>query len=306
MVKIIVKINLLLSSLSKLTFLKKIVQMQKIKNSIPNFITSLNIACGSLSIIFAFEGLTTQAAYLILMATIFDFLDGMSARLLNAYSEMGKQLDSLADMISFGLAPAVIVYQIMKSSILIDTLYPSNIETIKLFYLFSVILIPIFSGLRLAKFNIDTRQTSSFIGLPTPANALFFAAIPIISSQNPFEPILFLIYNKNILLSIIIISSLLLVSPIPMFSLKLKNLKWKDNIVIYIFLILILILVFLSGYNKAHFLYSLISNFRIWIFIKEIFFILTKALPLIILLYILLSIVNSIIKSYKNRVQINS
>ena len=109
--------------------------MIRIKNWIPNFITSLNIAAGSLSIIFTFEGLITQAAYLILIAAVFDFLDGMSARLLNAYSELGKQLDSLADLISFGLAPAIIVYHIMKQTLLIDTLYPSNVETYKLFYL---------------------------------------------------------------------------------------------------------------------------------------------------------------------------
>jgi len=268
--------------------------MIKIKNSIPNFITSLNIAAGTISIILSFEGLTTIAAYLILLAAVFDFLDGMTARLLNAYSELGKQLDSLADLISFGLAPAIIVYNIMKATILIDKLYPSNIEGIKLIFLFSIVLIPIFSALRLAKFNIDTRQTTSFIGLPTPANALFFVSIPIISSQNPFDPFLFLIYNKNILLSIIIISSLLLVSPIPMFSFKFKNFKIKDNGIRFIFLGLVILMLFFIGSDKASLLGSIIVNLRFKELLIEIFYILARALPLIILLYILLSVVHSI------------
>ena len=163
----------------------------------------------------------------------------------------------------------------------------------KLFYLFAILLIPIFSGLRLAKFNIDTRQTTSFIGLPTPANALFFAAIPIISSSNPFDPFLFLIYNKSILLGIIIASALLLVSPIPMFSFKFKNFKLKDNAIRFIFLAMVIVLLFLTGSDKGEFLWSLITEMRPFHLIEEIFYILVKALPLIIFLYILLSIINS-------------
>ena len=273
--------------------------MLRIKNWIPNFITSLNIAAGGLSIILTFEGLITQAAYLILLAAVFDFLDGMSARLLNAYSELGKQLDSLADLISFGLAPAVIVYHVMKSTLLIDTLYPHNIETYKLFFLFSILLIPIFSALRLAKFNIDTRQTTSFIGLPTPANALFFASIPIISSINPFDPFLFLIYNKNILIGIILVSSFLLVSPIPMFSFKFKNFKLKDNGIRFLFLALVVVLLFFTGSGSGKFMWSLIVEIRLFLLIKEIFYILVKALPFIIFLYILLSIIYSTINIFK-------
>jgi len=280
--------------------------MIKIKNYIPNFITSLNIAAGTLSIIFSFEGLTSMAAFLILIAAVFDFLDGMMARLLNAYSELGKQLDSLADLISFGVAPAIIVYHIMKSSLLIDTLYPHNLEFTKFLYLLSILLIPIFSALRLAKFNIDTKQSTSFIGLPTPANALFFASIPIISSQNPFDPFLFLIYNKTILLGIIIASALLLVSPIPMFSFKFKNLKFKDNIIRYIFLALIVSLLFFTGSNDKQLLGSIILEFRIIEFFIEIFYILAKALPIIIFLYILLSTINSLFIKLTNRTKINS
>lgn len=280
--------------------------MNIIKKNIPNFITSLNIASGTLSIIFAFEGLITIAAYLILLAAIFDFLDGLTARLLNAYSELGKQLDSLADLISFGVAPSIIVYHIMKSTLLIDKLYVNNIETDKLVYLFAVLLIPIFSALRLAKFNIDTNQVSSFIGFPTPANALFFAAIPIISSQNPFDPFLFLVYNKNVLLGIILVSSLLLVSPIPMFSFKFKNLKFKENILRFTFLILILLIIILTGHNSSNLLLSIIYELRFLELFVELFYILTKALPLIIFLYILLSILNSLFTKFTKQNKINS
>ena len=275
--------------------------MLKIKNSIPNFITSLNIAAGSLSIIFSFEGLPKEAAYFILAAAGFDFLDGLSARLLNARSDMGKELDSLADIISFGVAPAIIVYHIMKSSLLIDVLYPHNLETYRMLYLFSFVLIPVFSGLRLAKFNVDDRQTSSFIGLPTPANALFFAAIPIVASQNPFEPILFLFYNKDYLLYIIIISSLLLVSPIPMFSFKFKNLKLKENAMRYFFLFLSFLLLIGAGWEKGNLLWSIISSGRLHFLFPEIFYIIAKGLPVIIFLYILLSIINSLYLKLKKR-----
>ncbi|MBN2667847.1 MAG: CDP-diacylglycerol--serine O-phosphatidyltransferase [Bacteroidales bacterium] len=280
--------------------------MLKIKNHIPNFITSLNIVSGALSIIFAFEGLITLAAYMILIAAVFDFLDGMMARLLKAYSEMGKQLDSLADMVSFGLAPAIIAYHLMKPSIHIETLYPNNIEVYKLIYLFSVILIPIFSGLRLAKFNIDTRQTNNFIGLPTPANALFYASIPIISSQNPFDPFLFLIFDKVNLLLIIITSSLLLVSPFHMFSFKFKNFKWSENKIRFIFLSLILVVIVLSASQELKFIGSLITEMRILLLIKEFFYILVKALPLIIILYIILSLVNSSFTYFKRKQPSNS
>ncbi len=275
--------------------------MLQIKKHIPNFITSLNIAAGSLSIIFSFEGLTAQAGYLILLAAVFDFLDGMSARMLNAYSELGKQLDSLADVISFGLAPAVIAYQIMKSAVLVDTLYLNNIEPVKLMYLFIVLLIPIFSALRLAKFNIDTRQTTSFIGMPTPANAMFFAAIPIISSVNPFDPILFALYDKNTLLVLVIVMSLLLVSPLPMFSFKFKNLKIKENWQRFVFLGLIIGLLTFCGSSRFDLLISLMQNLLFDDLLFEIFYIIVKALPFIIILYILLSLIYFLISLFNKK-----
>lgn len=272
--------------------------MFRIKNSIPNFITSLNIACGGLSIILSFEGYPTIAAYLILVAAVLDFLDGMTARLLNAYSELGKQLDSLADMLSFGLAPSILVYHIMKSALSIEGFNPSQMNGLDFVYLFSILLIPIFSGLRLAKFNIDTNQSTSFVGMPTPANAIFFASIPIIASIYPNDAILSAFYDKNLLVVIIIVSSLLLVSPIPMFSLKFKHLKPKGNEIRFIFLSLIIILLILLGINNEISQEVIAQTGQLSIF-QEIFYILTKALPLIIFLYILLSIIYNTFVKFK-------
>lgn len=272
-----------------------------IKKYIPNFITSLNIAAGSLSIMFSFEGYITLAAYLILIAAVFDFLDGMMARLLNAYSEMGKQLDSLADLISFGVAPSIIVYHIMKDNLLIESLDLGSIGALNLIFLFSFVLIPIFSALRLAKFNIDENQANSFVGLPTPSNAIFFAAIPIIFSFNHLDPFVFFIYNKTTLLGIIVVSSLLLVSPLPMFSFKFKHLRFRENEIKYIFLALILIILIKTGMNRSDSIISLFLEFRIIELFKQFFYILTKALPIIIFLYIFLSIINAKITKLKSK-----
>jgi len=142
------------------------------KKHIPNFITCLNLFSGCVASYLAFKGNYQGAFVAILFAAVFDFLDGFAARLLKAYSPMGKELDSLADMISFGLAPGAIVF-----SLLTDT-------GINEWLPFAGFLIPVFSGLRLAKFNIDDRQTSSFLGLPVPANAIFWAGI--VYSFSPF------------------------------------------------------------------------------------------------------------------------
>ncbi|HON19316.1 MAG TPA: CDP-diacylglycerol--serine O-phosphatidyltransferase [Salinivirgaceae bacterium] len=138
--------------------------MNFIQRNIPNAITSLNLLCGSIAIVFAFEQKLSVALYWILAASVFDFLDGLVARALNAYSEIGKQLDSLSDMVSFGLAPAIMLFVALKPCWTIPVLN------------YSPFLLAVFSALRLAKFNIDTRQSVDFIGLPTPANALFFVS----------------------------------------------------------------------------------------------------------------------------------
>jgi CDP-diacylglycerol--serine O-phosphatidyltransferase len=189
-----------------------------IKKHIPNSITCLNLFSGCVAVFLAFKGNYEGAIIAILLAAVFDFFDGFAARLLKAYSPMGKELDSLADMVSFGVAPGAIVFSLLSETNVCEWLP------------FLAFLIPVFSGLRLAKFNIDERQTTSFIGLPTPANAIFWAGLAFSYST-------FLISNYWILVALTIIFSYLLVAEIPMFSLKIKNLSWKSNQTQYLFLI---------------------------------------------------------------------
>ena len=218
--------------------------MQKILKHIPNGITSLNIASGTIAAIFTFQGDLQLAALFICAALIFDFLDGFSARLLKAYSEMGKELDSLADMVSFGVVPALFMFYLMRQRLGVSL--PINIDHLsfaEILMLLSPILIVVFSGLRLAKFNIDDRQSSSFIGLPTPANAILLIALTLTVMEN-YNSIYYRSISSPIGLTIIcILSSLLLVSEIPMFSFKLKSLSFKENSIPYIFIIISLLLI---------------------------------------------------------------
>jgi CDP-diacylglycerol--serine O-phosphatidyltransferase len=202
----------------------------RLKSSIPNAITSFNLLFGATAVILAFKGEENAAVCLILAAALMDFLDGFSARLLKAYSAIGKELDSLADLISFGMAPSILIFKRFEA-LLSSYITDSNV-------LFLVSLIPLsivlFSALRLAKFNVDNRQASGFLGLPTPANAILIACYIYFVNSNPS---LYFIENRLLFWPIVsIVISSLLVSNIPMFSLKLKNLKWKDNSIIYGFL----------------------------------------------------------------------
>ena len=189
-----------------------------IKKHIPNFITCLNLFSGCLATLLAFKGNYSGAFIAILVAAVFDFLDGFAARMLKAYSPMGKELDSLADIISFGLAPGIIVFSLLTEA---------NVNEWLPYVAFSI---PVFSGLRLAKFNIDDRQSTSFIGLPVPANAIFWAGL--VYSFSPF-----LLSNIWVLLILIGLFCYFLISEIPMFALKVNSLKWKANQLQYIFLI---------------------------------------------------------------------
>ncbi|MEA3317054.1 MAG: CDP-diacylglycerol--serine O-phosphatidyltransferase [Bacteroidota bacterium] len=243
---------------------------KNILRHIPNSITSLNLLTGCVSIVLAFEGHLLTASYLVFLSAIFDFLDGMTARLLNTYSEMGKQLDSLADVISFGLVPAVLTFNIIKGNYQNFNLL--EFSFLELLLLFSPFIIAVFSGLRLAKFNIDKRQTSSFIGLPTPANAIFFASLIITSNIYPESFIATIINNRYILIAIIVFFSFMLVAEFPMFSLKFKNLKFTKNKIRYFFIGISVILLI-----SLH----------------------TIAIPIIILFYIILSAINNwFIKQY--------
>jgi CDP-diacylglycerol--serine O-phosphatidyltransferase len=212
-----------------------------IRKHIPNFITCLNVFSGSLAVFFAVKGDLTISVIFIFAAALFDFLDGLAARLLKAYSPLGKELDSLADMISFGLAPGMLMmvmqeYALFGINVRAETL--SGLSVWEISCITASLLIPVFSALRLAKFNIDTRQTNSFIGLPTPANALFISALALITMHGSYESLDAMILQPAFLLIITIATSLLLVSELPMFSLKFRNLKWRDNRVPFIFLTL--------------------------------------------------------------------
>ncbi|NLZ73384.1 MAG: CDP-diacylglycerol--serine O-phosphatidyltransferase [Bacteroidales bacterium] len=208
-----------------------------ITKHIPNLITCLNLFSGCIACVMAFEGKYTLALGFIILGAIFDFFDGFFARLLQAYSPIGKELDSLADDISFGLAPAIIVFTFLREP---DLSYPIFLLDIKTRLPYLAFLIAVFSALRLAKFNVDTRQTDSFIGLPTPANALFWSSFIAGSKE------LLLTYTNVIyILVLVFIFSGLLVMEIPMFSLKFKSFTWKENKIRYLFLLVCIPLIFL-------------------------------------------------------------
>ena len=204
---------------------------------IPNLLTISNLICGCIALFFTFKGELVFTAYLIFLAAIFDFMDGAVARLLNVSNSIGKELDSLADMVSFGLVPGSVVFHLLEEGTLSQ-------------YSFMALLIPIFSAYRLAKFNVDENQNENFIGLPTPANCLVFISIPLITTFNSESTIAYLFEIPEILLIITILMSLALVSKINMFSLKFKNLKFQDNkfkfLLITISIILLTCLEFLA------------------------------------------------------------
>ena len=200
-----------------------------ITKHIPNTVTCFNLFSGCIASVMAFEAKYEWAMFFIVLGAIFDFFDGMLARLLKAPSPIGKELDSLADMITFGFAPAVMLFSFFKEPALA---YPEIMpQFLPKFLPYVAFLLAIFSGLRLAKFNVDERQTSSFIGMPTPANALFWSSL-IVGCQS----FLFNYVSAVIIVPFILFFCWLLVAEIPMFSLKFKNLSWKDNKVTYIFL----------------------------------------------------------------------
>lgn len=220
---------------------------------LPNFITCLNLLAGCIAVVYALKGELQTAGGLVLLAGVFDFLDGFFARLLNAHSRIGKQLDSLADVISFGLAPATIIYGLFL------------ISEVRIFamqeWAFSGFIITVFSALRLARFNIDELQSTHFIGLPTPACGITISALPFIMRDFPeTAPV---ITNSFFLLSLTIVMSFLLVAPLPLIALKFKREDKPGNRLKTIFLAGSLILIILLKF---------------------------AAVPVIVALYILLSL----------------
>ena len=238
----------------------------KIRSNIANYITCLNLLCGSIAVYYLYQGDFMTSVFLILAAAVFDFADGFVARLLHVKSDLGTQFDSLADVISFGLAPGVAMFQLLTLSL------HGGKFNLPEFTPFIAFIIPIFSAWRLAKFNIDVRQTDHFIGLPTPANALvIFSFLPIVSQKMesplfPWDDTLFTIITHPIfLISATLLLSFLLVSELPLIAMKFKSFKWKENQIRYVFIIVSLTLILLFYF---------------------------VAIPFIIILYIVLSLID--------------
>lgn len=210
-----------------------------IKKHIPNTITCCNLVSGCIATTFAFAGNPKMAMFWIIMGAVFDFFDGMVARLLKVSSPIGKELDSLADDVTFGVAPSAIVF-----SELFTLQYPV-LQGLQTYIPYCAFLIAAFSALRLAKFNLDNRQTTSFIGLPTPANALFWGSF-IIGGHTFIESFR---WGVPLILIMICLSCYLLVAEFPMFALKFKKWSWKGNEVKYIFILSCIPMLLFLGYS---------------------------------------------------------
>ncbi len=199
-----------------------------ITRNIPNSITCCNLISGCIAIAFAYEGKQEWALAFIIIGAVFDFFDGMVARLLHVSSPIGKELDSLADDITFGAAPAMMVFTFLH-----QLPYPDWLDGTREYLPYVAFLIAAFSALRLAKFNLDERQATSFIGLPTPANALFWGSLIVGGGTR----LIHIPYALPIVLVLIVLSCWMLVAEIPLFALKFKQWGWKGNETKYIFLI---------------------------------------------------------------------
>jgi len=221
---------------------------------IPNLLTISNLICGCIALYFTFHNNLVLAAYIIGLAAIFDFMDGAAARLLKVSNSIGKELDSLADMVSFGVVPGSVVFHLLEASTLSA-------------YSFVALTIPAFSAYRLAKFNVDERQNENFIGLPTPANCLIFVSLPLITTFHGESMIASVIEMPEVLIALTLLLSLALISELPLFSLKFKNLKYADNKLRFFFIGIAILLLALIQFS---------------------------AIPLIVLLYLILSIISSL------------
>lgn len=238
-----------------------------IKKHIPNLITLLNLAAGLLAIIAIFKGYYDEAFIFVCLGIFFDFWDGFLARKFNVAGPLGVQLDSLADMVTCGVVPGLMMFRLFED---IQQTQPEYMLTEETFYMGFVpylgFLITLASCYRLANFNIDTRQTDSFIGLPTPANALVIMSIPMIQYANDFEGLTTVLYNPYVLLFITILSSYILNAEIPLFSLKIKEFTWAKYKMQILFLIGSLVSFFILGF---------------------------VAIPLIIISYVLVSVISN-------------
>ena len=240
----------------------------QIKKHIPNTITLLNLASGLLAVIAIFKGYYDEAFIFVSLGIFFDFWDGFFARKFNVSGELGLQLDSLADMVTSGVVPGLMLFKLFEN-IQMDSASPYFL-TDESWYMGFVpylgFIVTLASAYRLAKFNIDTRQTDSFIGLPTPANALLIMSIPMIEYAGSFEWLVTALYNPYVLLGITVLSAYLLNAEISLFSLKVKDFSLAHNKIQIVFLAVSVVLLLLLSFT---------------------------ALPVIILFYVLLSVVNN-------------
>jgi CDP-diacylglycerol--serine O-phosphatidyltransferase len=255
----------------------------KILKHIPNAITSGNLLCGCLAIVQIFSGDLVLASFFVFLAAVLDFFDGFAARLLKVSSPIGKDLDSLADVVTFGVVPGLMVYRLLQFALIgmgekelfwialqknISSIELSNVHYLSGFYSYLPyfgFLITVFSAIRLAKFNNDTRQSTTFIGLPTPANAILITAL-VVNLQQP-SAMYGVFSDYRVLLGFTVLSAYALVAELPLLALKFKDFTWKTNAMRYVFL----------GFSAL-----LLVVFKI------------QALPLLILCYILFSLVNNI------------
>jgi len=243
-----------------------------LKSFIPNFVTLLNLFCGSIAVLFAVNNLFVAAAVFVFLGIFFDFFDGLLARKLNAQSDIGLQLDSLADMITSGLVPGIVMFKLISLSVDSSAFITSSTEWNSLLHLGDFKLAPIAllgllvtlgSGYRLAKFNVDEEQQSYFKGLPTPANALLIMSLPLIMEFQNNDLINSIILNVWFLIPLAIVSCYILNAPVKLFALKFKDWSFKNNAIRYIFILLCIVLLVVLQF---------------------------AAIPLIILLYILMSL----------------
>jgi len=235
-----------------------------LKRHVPNLITLLNLACGTVAIVLTLEGQWRWAVYLVLAAAVFDFLDGFAARMLKAHSETGKHLDSLADMVSFGVLPAVFIYSLFKDLFLNQPADAGKFyDQLQWVILLSVLLVPVFSAIRLARFNSEKDQGTFFYGLPTPAHALFWTGIfwQFMQSGTLYGTPM----NLFFMWAIMLIMAFHMILPIPMYSLKFEHMRLRGNLIPYLLLLLTVVILVSLGWG---------------------------GLPLVILLYILLSLLN--------------
>ncbi len=199
----------------------------KIERHIPNILTSGNLLCGAFAIFFALHGMIQVATWLILAGALFDFSDGFAARLLKAYSEIGKELDSLADLVTFGVAPSAIYSTYIKYYITGSFFTPvQHLTAMQLVWVLAPFILAAFAAFRLAKFNLDTRQTESFLGLTTTATGIFTASLGYMLVDNPEY---FTWLRPSFVIGLVMFFCVMLVSEVPMFSLKFKNFRWKGN-----------------------------------------------------------------------------